>query len=246
MEFTATVDEPGSFTNEAEVTAANEPDVDSTPGDGTGDDWDDATVTAVVPPPIIDLELVKDVSPAAVQVGDETTFTVTVNNQGPADATGVEVTDTLPAGLTYVSDDGGGAYDPATGVWTIGDLAVNASVQLSFVVTVDAVGEFTNVAEVTAANEEDADSTPGNGTDNSEDDWDDATVVATEEPPAIIDLELTKLVNGVEEVTVESRRHRRLHHHSHQPGSGRCDRRSCNRYSAGRPDVRRRQFGWSL
>ena len=195
MEFNVTVDEAGSFTNEAEVTAANEPDSDSTPGDGEGDDWDDATVTATVPPAIIDLELVKDVSPAAVQVGEETSFTITVVNQGPDDATGVEVTDTLPAGLTYVSDDGGGVYDSTTGVWTIGDLAVDASVQLSFVVTVDEVGTFTNVAEVTAANEEDSDSVPGDG---EGDDWDDATVVATEEPPAIIDLELTKDVDPSE------------------------------------------------
>ena len=203
MEFTVTVDEPGSFTNEAEVTAANEEDSDSVPGDGQGDDWDDATVIAVAPPPEIDLELTKDVAPAAVQVGDETTFTVSVFNRGPDDATGVAVTDTLPAGLTYVSDDAGGDYDSTTGVWTIGDLAVGDTVAMEFIVTVDAAGEFRNVAEVTAANEKDTDSTPGNGTDNDEDDWDDATVVATEEPPPIIDLELTKLVNGVDDVTVE-------------------------------------------
>jgi uncharacterized repeat protein (TIGR01451 family)/LPXTG-motif cell wall-anchored protein len=121
------------------------------------------------------LELTKDVAPAAVQVGDETTFTISVINQGPDDATGVVVTDTLPAGLTYVSDDAGGAYDSATGVWTIGDLAVGASVTMDFTVTVDDIGIFTNVAEVTAANEEDIDSVPGDG---EGDDWDDAVVTA--------------------------------------------------------------------
>ncbi len=175
MEFVVTVDAVGSFTNEAEVTAANEPDSDSTPGDGEGDDWDDAVVTAIAPPPIIDLELVKDVTPSAVQVGGETTFTITVVNQGPDDATGVVVTDTLPAGLTYVSDNAGGDYASATGVWTIGDLAVGASVAMEFVVTVDDIGIFTNVAEVTAANEEDSDSVPGDG---EGDDWDDAVVTA--------------------------------------------------------------------
>ena len=192
MEFVVTVDEPGTFVNEAEVTAANEEDSDSTPGDGEGDDWDDAIVTAVEPPAIIDLELVKDVSPAAVQVGEETTFTIDVVNQGPDDATGVVVTDTLPAGLTYVSDNAGGAYDGATGVWTIGDLAVGASVSMEFVVTVDEAGTFVNEAEVTAANEEDSDSTPGDG---EGDDWDDAIVTATVDPPMIIDLELTKDVD---------------------------------------------------
>ncbi|MCP3996175.1 MAG: DUF11 domain-containing protein, partial [bacterium] len=108
-----------------------------------------------------------------VEVGDETTFTITVVNQGPDDATGVEVTDTLPAGLTYVSDNAAGAYEPTTGVWTIGDLAVGASVSMEFTVTVDDIGIFTNVAEVTAANEEDSDSVPGDG---EGDDWDDAVV----------------------------------------------------------------------
>ncbi len=176
MEFVVTVDQAGSFTNEAEVTAANEEDSDSVPGDGEGDDWDDAVVVATVQPPaIIDLELTKDVDPAQVQVGEQTTFTISVVNQGPDDATGVEVTDTLPAGLTYVSDNAGGAYDSTTGVWTIGDLAVGASVSMEFNVTVDDIGVFTNVAEVTAANETDIDSVPGDG---EGDDWDDAVVTA--------------------------------------------------------------------
>ncbi len=151
---------------------------------------DDIRITA--DSPIIDLELTKDVAPGAVQVGEQTTFTISVVNQGPDDATGVEVTDTLPAGLTYVSDNAGGAYDSTTGVWTIGDLAVGASVSMEFVVTVDQAGSFTNEAEVTAANEEDSDSVPGDG---EGDDWDDAVVVATVQPPAIIDLELTKDVD---------------------------------------------------
>ena len=176
MDFIVTVDEPGSFTNVAEVTAANEEDSDSTPGDGEGDDWDDAVVVATIDPPaIIDLELIKDVDPAEVEVGEETVFTITVVNQGPDDATGVEVTDTLPTGLTYVADNAGGEYDGASGVWTIGSLAVGETVAMEFTVTVDDIGIFTNVAEVTAANEEDSDSVPGDG---EGDDWDDAAVTA--------------------------------------------------------------------
>ncbi len=139
---------------------------------GSGE-LDNIRLTADVP--LIDLELTKDVDPAEVEVGEQTTFTITVVNQGPDNATGVEVTDTLPAGLTYVSDNAGGAYDSTTGVWTIGNLAVGESVSMEFDVTVDDVGIFTNVAEVTAANEEDSDSVPGDG---QGDDWDDAVVTA--------------------------------------------------------------------
>jgi uncharacterized repeat protein (TIGR01451 family)/LPXTG-motif cell wall-anchored protein len=194
LSIVVTVDEAGSFTNVAEVTAANEDDSDSVPGDGQGDDWDDAVVSSQ---PIIDLELVKDADPAEVSVGDETTFTITVLNKGPYDASGVAVTDVLPDGVTYVSHSGtasltlsqsgaaglvtlaapDGAYDPATGIWMIGNLPVGASTTLAIVVTVDEAGTITNVAEVTAANEVDVDSVPGDG---QGDDWDDAIVEASQ------------------------------------------------------------------
>ncbi|MFQ5554329.1 MAG: SdrD B-like domain-containing protein, partial [Acidimicrobiia bacterium] len=136
---------------------------------------DNLRITTEVP--IIDLELTKTVDDDTVTVGDAVTFTVAVTNQGPDNATGVAVTDTLPAALTYVSDDGGGAFDAASGVWTIGNLAVGATVSLQLTATVDQDGTFVNEAEVTAANEQDSDSTPGDGTG---DDWDDATVTAAQ------------------------------------------------------------------
>ena len=63
------------------------------------------------------------VAPAAVLVGEATTFTVVVTNQGPARATGLVVQDLLPAGLSFVSaSPSQGSYAEATGAWTIGTL----------------------------------------------------------------------------------------------------------------------------
>ncbi len=188
LDMVVTVDRAGEFTNVAEVIEHNERDVDSTPGNNvpSEDDQDSAIVTAS---PLIDVELDKSVSPAAVQVGGETTFTVVVSNRGPSDATGVVVEDRLPAGLTYVSHTGGDAFDPGTFIWTIGDLAVGASVTMDFVVTVNEEGTFTNVAEVIAHNETDVDSTPDNNVP-SEDDQDSAIVTAS----PLIDVSLTKTV----------------------------------------------------
>ena len=62
--------------------------------------------------------------------GGTVIFTLTVINNGPNNAFGVVVSDPLPAGLTYVSDDGGGAYVSGTGLWTIGALANAASATL--------------------------------------------------------------------------------------------------------------------
>ena len=62
-------------------------------------------------------------SPPTVTVGDTITFTLVATNYGPHPGINVRVADFLPAGVAYVSDDGGGAYNPSTGVWTIGTLA---------------------------------------------------------------------------------------------------------------------------
>ncbi len=139
--------------------------------------------------PLIDVELTKTVDPAAVEIGGETTFSVSLVNKGPDDATGVVVEDRLPEGLTYVSHSGDGTFVPETGLWTIGDAPVDEVFELELTVTVDSEGEFTNVAEVIEHNEKDTDSTPGNNVPE-EDDQDSATVTAS----PLIDVELDKSV----------------------------------------------------
>lgn len=180
----------GSVTNGAEITAANETDVDSTPSNGVPGEDDQDSVTFPVAA-VIDLELAKVVDNAAPSLGDTVIFTVTVDNQGPSAATGVEVTDLLPAGLTYDSDTSGGAYVPGTGLWTIGPLAAPGSASIDIVATVTSTGTISNTAEVSAANESDLDSTPGND-DPTEDDQDSATIVAD----AQADLSLSKSAVG--------------------------------------------------
>jgi uncharacterized repeat protein (TIGR01451 family)/LPXTG-motif cell wall-anchored protein len=138
---------------------------------------------------LIDLELSKTVSPESIVFTDTTqsgtfSWTITVINQGPADATGVVVEDTLPSGLVYVSDTGGGSFNPSTGIWTIGVLDVGESVSLTIVTSVTAqsvisVGgsaTFVNFAEVIAADQEDVDSVPDDGVG---DDADSATAVVS-------------------------------------------------------------------
>ncbi|MDH3463451.1 MAG: DUF11 domain-containing protein, partial [Acidimicrobiia bacterium] len=143
---------------------------------------------------VSDLELSKGVDDANPDPGDTITFTITVANQGEDDATGVEVVDQLPAGLTYVSDDSGGSYDSSTGVWAIGSLTAGASTSLQIQATVVGSGTITNVAEVSASDSVDTDSIPDNDDgDQSEDDEDNATVTVSTPPE--IDLELTKTVS---------------------------------------------------
>jgi uncharacterized repeat protein (TIGR01451 family) len=134
-----------------------------------------ASAQVCVPPPPteIDLELTKSVDQAVVPVGASVVWTITVTNTGPAAATGVTVFDNLPTGVSYVSDNGGGAF--SSGTWTIGSLAVGASASLQITTTVDSVGTHVNGAQVTTADQTDIDSTPGNSV-AAEDDQDLAEV----------------------------------------------------------------------
>ncbi|PHN00729.1 T9SS type A sorting domain-containing protein, partial [Flavilitoribacter nigricans] len=208
LNITATVLASGDYFNVAEVTSANEDDVDSTPNNDDGDQSEDDEDNAVTNPnAVIDLSLVKTVNDATPNVGDDVIFTISVTNDGPSVATGVAVTDNLPSGYSYVSSNG--AYNDATGIWTVGTINAGQTVSLQITATVLADGDYVNLAEVSAANEPDVDSTPGNGADtdgdgdvgpidndgsqdaDDEDDGDDAEVT----PNAIIDLSLTKVVN---------------------------------------------------
>jgi uncharacterized repeat protein (TIGR01451 family) len=191
LNLTATVNPAGVYNNTAEVTAAAQSDADSTPANGNPaeDDYDAQTT---VPSAAADLSLTQGVSNPAPNVGSSIIFTLTVSNAGPSAASGVVVADLIPSGYTYVSDDGGGAYNSGSGVWTVGAIAAGGSSALNITVTVGAGGVYSNVAEVTAANEADPDSTPGNGV-TTEDDY----AARAAAPNAIISLAIAADVLAV-------------------------------------------------
>lgn len=166
LEFTAQVLASGDYGNRAEITASDMVDPDSDPNssfndddyaDGEADDDESNTVT-VSPSAVSDLSMTKTVDNATPDVGSDVIFTLTVNNAGPSTATGVQVTDVLPTGYTYISDNGAGAYDDGTGVWTVPNIPLNGSESIEITATVNATGNYTNEAEVTASDNMDPDS----------------------------------------------------------------------------------------
>ena len=141
-----------------------------------------------------DLSLSKSVSSANPTSGASISYSLTVTNAAasPSSATGVTVTDLLPAGVTFTGYSGFGTYDSATGLWTVGTLTPGQSRSLTISATVaaSAGATITNEAEVSASSLFDLDSTPSNGL-TSEDDFDDATftVAGTRvagTPPALV------------------------------------------------------------
>ena len=117
-----------------------------------------------------DLALDKSIDKKLAMLGETVNYTIRVWNEGQGNATGVEVTDSLNAGVQYVTHaTATGNYNPTTKIWTIGNLAVGDTVTLSIAVKVVAQGVWFNTAEITGMNEKDEDSTPGNGKDGEDD-----------------------------------------------------------------------------
>jgi uncharacterized repeat protein (TIGR01451 family) len=100
-----------------------------------------------------DLAITKTAAPGTVAPGENVVYTLTVTNNGPADATNVVVTDPLPAEVTYVSDDCGGMNVPPW-TWTVGNLANGVSATCNITVTVNpgAAGNIDNTATVSGDN----------------------------------------------------------------------------------------------
>ncbi|PRY83366.1 DUF6923 family protein, partial [Mongoliibacter ruber] len=149
--YTLTVTVPSGFTGPLTntVTAEAPPNINDTdPSNNTATDTNNAES---------DLAVTKTVNNPTPLVGEEVTFTVTVTNNGPSGATGVEVEDVLPSGYTYVSHSvsvGFGQYFPDTGLWDISNMSNEDIATLQIVARVNGAGNYTNVATVSAENDD--------------------------------------------------------------------------------------------
>ncbi len=132
----------GTLSNTATVAAAGGT-TDPNPGNNSATDSDTLVPSA-------DLQITKDDSADPPPAGQDLVYTLTVTNLGPSDATGVAVSDPLPAEVTYVSDDCGGTNTPPWS-WTIGNLASGASVVCNITVSINPAppASISNTATVT-------------------------------------------------------------------------------------------------
>lgn len=146
-----TVNAGGAISNTATVATTT---IDPTPANNSA--TADVTATALN----ADLALTKVAQgTAGLAVGGSFSYLLTVNNAGPGDATGVSVTDTLPAQVTYVSDTCGATFAAPTLTWTVGALANAASATCTINVIANTAGMISNTASVAGTS---TDPTPGN------------------------------------------------------------------------------------
>ena len=123
-----------------------------------------------------DLSLAMTISSETPTPGTNLTYTITITNNGPLDASGVVVTDTLPAAVNFVSGPAGCTEVSGVVTCTICNLASGASIVFAIIVAPQVHDAISNTASVNG-NEFDP-----NTTNNT------VTVVAgcVEPPPGLV------------------------------------------------------------
>lgn len=79
--------------------------------------------------------------PTTAVAGENISYEIRLRNSGTLSATGVILTDTLPAGLTYVNDDSGYPHSqptPETAVWQIGTVPTDTLITFNLTATIEA------------------------------------------------------------------------------------------------------------
>ncbi len=101
------------------------------------------------------ISIEKEADPAFAQASDPVTFRINVSNTGQMNLTSVRVNDTLPQGMSYVSDDSNGSRSGGLVTWDLGFMEPGGSMPIILTARVneDASGLQTNMAEVTATTE---------------------------------------------------------------------------------------------
>ena len=110
-----------------------------------------------------DLSIQKAASPPTVELGGELSYELSIQNSGPDTATGVSVSDPLPAGVTLISATAsqGTCSGTTTVICALGTISVGGSATITIVVRVDAAGALVNSAVVSG---DESDPNPSNDT----------------------------------------------------------------------------------
>jgi len=127
-----------SFQSEVNADVVGTPLICNTASAGIGDCPSEPTDTVCVNSLGADLDLRKVVNDHSPCESGVVTYTVTVSNPSTTSATGVNVTDILPSGLTYVSSSTSqGAYNSVNGLWNIGNLNPSSNATLTLTASVN-------------------------------------------------------------------------------------------------------------
>jgi len=180
----------GTLNNTATVTTT---DTDPNPGNNS------ASVNGLSAVKFVDLAVSKSAPANPIFAGQNETYTITVKNtNSPHNATGVTLSDTLPASMTFVSatTSQGALITPpvgSTGTITanIGTLAPAATATVTITAKSTAAGSVTNSA---SASSSESDTNPANNTDSAS-----ITVKAADVQKVLLALQV--LIGGCQNTT---------------------------------------------
>lgn len=146
INVTATINALGAFDNSATVTGQ---DFDPDLSNNTDDDGNGGTA---VPPSSVDLALTKTASAESVKLEEPFDYTLVLTKNGPGAATGVVVTDPLPANFSLISATStqGTCAGTTTVTCTIGTMLNDASVTMTIRGFATSTGTLVNTATASA------------------------------------------------------------------------------------------------
>jgi len=110
-----------------------------------------------------DLAVSKSASLGEIAVGQQLSYQLVVTNGGPDAAETVSVTDTLPAGMQFVSASPECTEAGSLVTCALGDLSAEANSSVEITAEAESEGTLTNTVEVSSAT---SDPEPGNNTDS--------------------------------------------------------------------------------
>ncbi|MCB0162832.1 MAG: DUF11 domain-containing protein [Anaerolineae bacterium] len=164
-------------------------------------DWTDIYKNNYVPRTTVDIDLTSSVDlqlskqhiATIVEPGGNLTYTIAITNVGDTVATGVIVTDQIPANTSFVSASDGGTFANGSITWNIPVLNVDETLSRQVVVQIDnplapGVDTVTNTACVTDDGASGADRNP-------QDNCDTDTTTITKTIEAIVDPTIVKTVD---------------------------------------------------
>jgi uncharacterized repeat protein (TIGR01451 family) len=115
-----------------------------------------------------DLSVLKSDSPDPVSKGAALTYSIVITNNGPGSASSVQLTDSLPANVQFVSaasTAGSCAQTGSTVACNLGQVSNGTSVTVTIIVTPKKAGTITNTVQVSSGS---PDPSPSNNTDTEE------------------------------------------------------------------------------
>ncbi len=208
MEVQFVPTEAGEFTASFQISECATPDSDSSPGNSSGVEDDEGLISDSIelPATYIDLSLELTSTGSIATINQQGSLVIEVSNQGPDDASGVAITCTLPADLIFISATDG-QYQALQHQWSIANVFLAAGQTNQYIIDAEAInatGTALVLAEVTACDQEDVDSNPGNSNGTIiEDGEDDEAGLELQFTQAINDLDLS-VSSAVTEVEVGS------------------------------------------